>query len=442
MKMMIYIKKITILLLVCISIQVNAQDILTKKEALKTALENNYGVKIATNNAEVAKNNSSIYNSRYLPTISTTAGANYNNSNQEIERQTGDITEVNGAETKSYNASVNINYILFDGLNRKYNYKQLQETYNLSELQARETIEDMYMQLFNGYFQIARLSENTTNLEETLKISKKRLERANYQYEYGQSTKLELLNAQVDANNDSINLINSRQQFANSKRNLNIVLGIQKDINYQVETDVNFNTLMSFTDLLEKAKRNNVILQQNDKNIAISEFNIKVNKAGYLPTAGLTGSYGWNQSENPATSFLARSNSTGLNAGINLSWNIFDGGTTRTRVANAKIALENQEILKEQQLETIENTIKNMYELYQNTLFILEVQRQNVIASQNNFGRTQERFKLGQILSIEFRQAQTNLLNAQTAVSNAKYDAKLIELELLQLAGELLNVAL
>ncbi|MFB0938535.1 MAG: TolC family protein [Urechidicola sp.] len=439
---MIYIKKITILLLVCISIQVNAQDILTKKEALKTALENNYGVKIATNNAEVAKNNSSIYNSRYLPTISTTAGANYNNSNQEIERQTGDITEVNGAETKSYNASVNINYILFDGLNRKYNYKQLQETYNLSELQAREAIEDMYMQLFNGYFQIARLSENTTNLEETLKISKKRLERANYQYEYGQSTKLELLNAQVDANNDSINLINSRQQFANSKRNLNIVLGIQKDINYQVETDVNFNTLMSFTDLLEKAKRNNVILQQNDKNIAISEFNIKVNKAGYLPTAGLTGSYGWNQSENPATSFLARSNSTGLNAGINLSWNIFDGGTTRTRVANAKIALENQEILKEQQLETIENTIKNMYELYQNTLFILEVQRQNVIASQNNFGRTQERFTLGQILSIEFRQAQTNLLNAQTAVSNAKYDAKLIELELLQLAGELLNVEL
>jgi outer membrane protein len=442
MKMMIYIKKITTLLLVCISIQVSSQDILTKKEALKTALENNYGVKIATNNAEVAKNNSSIYNSRYLPTISTTAGANYNNSNQEIERQTGDITEVNGAETKSYNASVNINYILFDGLNRKYNYKQLQETYNLSELQAREAIEDMYMQLFNGYFQIARLSENTTNLEETLKISKKRLERANYQYEYGQSTKLELLNAQVDANNDSINLINSRQQFANSKRNLNIVLGIQKDINYQVETDVNFNTLMSFTDLLEKAKRNNVILQQNDKNIAISEFNIKVNKAGYLPTAGLTGSYGWNQSENPATSFLARSNSTGLNAGINLSWNIFDGGTTRTRVANAKIALENQEILKEQQLETIENTIKNMYELYQNTLFILEVQRQNVIASQNNFGRTQERFKLGQILSIEFRQAQTNLLNAQTAVSNAKYDAKLIELELLQLAGELLNVEL
>ena len=428
------------MLLVLVSLQVSAQDILTKKEALQIALENNYGVMIANNNVEIAKNNSSIYNSRYLPTVSTSAGANYNNSNQEIERQDGSITNINGAETKTYNASVNVNYTLFDGLGRKYNYKQLKETYNLSELQARETIENMYLQLFNVYFQIARLSENTKNLKEALEISKERLERAKYQYEYGQSTKLELLNAEVDVNNDSINLINSKQLFANSKRNLNIVLGIQKDINYIVETDVDFITLMSYDELLTKAKENNVILQQNEKNIAISEFNIKANKAGYLPTAGLSGSYGWNKSENPATSFLARSHSTGLNAGINLSWNLFDGGNTKTRVANAKIALENQEILKEQQLETVENILNNAYESYQNALFILQAQEQNVITNQNNFDRTQERYKLGQVTSIEFRQAQINLLNTQTALNNAKYDAKLFELELLQLTGEMLNV--
>ena len=428
------------MLLVLVTIQVSAQDVLTKKDAIAIALENNYGVKIANNNVEVAKNNSSIYNTGYLPTVSTSAGANYNNSNQEIERQNGETTKINGAETKSYNASINVNYTLFDGLNRKYNYKQLQETYNLSELEARETIENMYLQLFNNYFQIARLSENTSNLDETLKISKKRLERANHKYDYGQSTKLELLNAQVDVNNDSINLINSRQQFANSKRNLNIILGTQNGIAYNVETEVNFINLMSFEELSSKAKENNILLKQNEKNIAISKFNIKANKAGYLPKAGLTGSYGWNKSQNPATSFLAQLNSTGLNAGLNLSWNIFDGGATKTRVANAKIALENQEILKEQQLETIDNTIKNTYELYQNTLFILEAQKQNEITTQNNFDRTEERYKLGQVSSIEFRQAQINLLNTQNAVSNAKYDAKLIELELLQLTGDLLNV--
>lgn len=437
---MIYIKNIITALLVLVAIQANAQTILTKKEALQIALENNYGVKIANNNVAIAKNNSSIYNSRHLPTLSTNAGANYNNSNQEIERQDGTITNVNGAVTKTYNASVNVNYTIFDGLGRKYNYKQLKETYNLSELQARETIENMYLQLFSVYFQIARLSENTKNLQEALKISKQRLKRAQYQYEYGQSDRLELLNAEVDVNNDSISLINSRQLFANSKRDLNIILGVQKNIDYSVETDVEFITLMSYEALLEKAKKNNVILQQNKKNIAISEFNIKANKAGYLPTASLSGSYGWNKSDNPATSFLAGSNSSGLNAGINLSWNIFDGGSTKTRVANAKIALENQEILKTQHIETIENTLNNTFESFQNALFVIQAQEKNVLTNQNNFDRTQERYKLGQVTSIEFRQAQINLLNAQTALNNEKFNAKLIELELLQLTGDLLNV--
>jgi outer membrane protein TolC len=440
MKMMIYIKNILILILVTLTLQVNAQEILTKKEALEIALENNYGVKMATNNLEVAKNNSSIYNTKYLPTVTTNAGANYSNNNLEIESQSGDIAKVNSAETKSYNASINVNYTIFDGLGRKYNYKQLKETYNLSELQARETIENMYLQLFNSYFQIARLSQNTKNLQQTLGISKQRLKRAEYQYEYGQTTKLELLNAQVDVNNDSINLINSNQQFSNSKRNLNIVLGIQKNNSYDVESEVGFITLFSFDELLAKAKENNVLLKQNQTNIAISKFNIKANKAGFLPKVGLTSSYGWNKSVNPATSFTAGTNSTGVNAGVNLSWNIFDGGNTKIRVANAKIALDNQEILKQKQVDFIENNIKNTFELYKNKLFILEAQRQNEITSQNNFDRTQERYKLGLVTSIEFRQAQINLLNTQNAVNNAQYDAKLIELELLQITGDILNV--
>ena len=434
---MIYIKNIITALLVLVAIQTNAQDILTKEEALDITLKNNYGIKVAKNNVAIAKNNSSILNSRLLPTLSTNAGANYNLNNQEIEDQYGIITKNNGAETKTYNASVNLNYTIFDGLGRMYNYKQLKETHNLTELQARETIENTYLQLFSIYFQIARLSENTHNLKETLEISKQRLQRAQYQYDYGQSTKLELLNAEVDVNNDSINFIDANQQFINSKRDLNIILGIQQDVNYEVETDIDFISLLAYEELLTKAKANNVVLKQNAKNIVISEYNIKANKSGYLPSVGLTSSYGWNRNDNPITDVA----NTGLNAGINLSWNLFDGGNTKTRVANAKITLENQEILQQEQVETIENTLKNTWEEYHNKLFILRAQEQNVITNQNNFDRTEENYKLGQVTSIEFRQAQINLLNTQTALNNAKYDAKLIELELLQLSGQLLNVA-
>ncbi len=437
--MMRCLKKQLFLLVVLTSFCVSAQKVLTKEEALRITLENNYGIKIANNNVTVAKNNSSIYNGGYLPTVGVSSGATFRRDNQSITRQDGSTTSVDGAITKSYNASLNLNYTIFDGLGRKYNFEQLKERYQLTELQARETIENTYLQLFTVYFQIARLSENTKSLQETLKISKQRLQRAKYQYEYGQSTKLELLNAEVDVNNDSIALIDSQQQFLNQKWGLNVILGTQNSTNFEVETSVTFANLLRLEYLLMKSKANNVLLKQNEKNIAISEFNIKINKSGYLPTLGLSASYGWNGSQNPETSFLAQSASNGLNAGINLSWNVFDGGGTKTRIANAKIALETQQIQLQQQKETLENNIRNTFSLYNNKLFVLKAQEKNVISNQNNFDRTREKYKLGQVTSIEFRQAQINLANSKIAYNNTKYDAKLIELQLLQLSGELLN---
>jgi outer membrane protein TolC len=433
--------KITILILLFLgALQGFSQEILTKREALKITLENNFGIKIATNNIEIAKNNSSIYNSGFLPTATVSSGANFRKDNQTIDRQDGSSISIDDAETKSYNASINLNYIIFDGLGRKYNYQQLKETYNLTELQAKQTIENTYLQLFTAYFQIARLSENKDNLNEALSISKRRLLRAKYQFEYGQSNKLELLNAEVDVNNDSITLISARQQLSNAKRGLNVILGVEKNVNYEVDTEVFFNEIMNFDDLTQKTFENNSTLKQNEINLAISEFNIKINKSNYLPSLGLNTSYGWNKSQNPATSFLAGSTSNGLNAGLSLSWNVFDGGSTKTRVANSKIALENQKILLEQQKLTIQNTLKNTWEEYQNQLFILHAQEKNVVTNQNNFDRTTERYKLGQITSIEFRLAQINLINSKTAFNNARFDAKLIELQLLQLSGDILNV--
>lgn len=425
-----------------LTLQSQGQEILTKQEALAITLKNNFGIKIANNNLEIAKNNSSIYNSQFLPSLSASSGANYRRDNQSVTFQdpTRPPVDVEGAETKSYNAGLNLNYTIFDGMGRKYNYQQLKETYNLTQLQAKETIENTYLQLFTIYFQIARLSENKDNLQEALSISKSRLQRAKYQYDFGQSTKLEYLNAQVDVNNDSITFINAKQQLSNAKRGLNVILGIDKETTYVVETAVNYNDLLNYKDVEEKTLANNTLLKQNTQNLAISEFNIKVSKANYLPSLGLNASYDWNSRFNPPTQFASEINSSGLSLGLNLTWNIFDGGTTKTRVANAKIALENQQIALEQQKITIKNNLKNTWENYQNQLFILKAQEQNVLTTKNNFNRTEERFKLGQITSVEFRQAQINLINAKTALNNAKFDAKLIELQLLQLSGEILNL--
>ena len=436
------IRIVCLMVLVIAATPIFSQQMLTKEEAISTALENNYGVKISNNNVAIAENNKDLLNTGFLPAVTGSAGATYNLDNTEAEFANGDITTLNGAESSRYNAAVNLNYTLFDGLGRHYNYKILKEQYQLSELQARETIENTITDLLTVYYTVAQQKENQTALKEAFNISKDRLTRAEYQFQYGQSSKLEVLNAQVDINNDSINLLNATQQLKNTKRSLGVVLGTTIGTDFEVDTLVTFLLQLDKEDLLNKAKANNVLLSQIDKSIEISKYSIKLNKADYLPTVGVNGSYGWSKNDNNAASFIAGSTNTGLSAGLSLNWNLFDGGNTITRVKNANINLENQKLQKEQLLLAIETDFNNAWEDYQNKLTIYQVQEENIITAKNNFDRTQEQFRIGQVTSIEFRQAQVNLITSEISRNRAKYAAKIAELVVLQLSGDLLNVML
>lgn len=424
----------------CFNVQ--AQEVLTKEEAIALALENNYGVKIAKNAVTVAENNKSILNTEFLPTVTSSAGATYNLDNTEAEFSDGSTTVLNGAESTNYNASVSLNYTIFDGLGRRYNYKRLKEQYRLSELQARETIENTIIQLFSVYYNVAQLTDNLNTLEETLNITKDRLIRAQYQFDYGQNTKLEVLNAEVDINNDSINIINIKQDIKNAKRDLKLVLGETYTTDYGIETEVEFTLQFQKDSLFEKAKSRNVALLQTERNIAISTLDINSGKSAYLPTIGLIGTYGWNKNNNNAASFVAVSTNTGLSGGLNFTWDLFDGGSTITTVRNAKVNLETQKLEKENILLSIERDFSNAWDNYLNKLEIYNIQEKNILTAENNFERTQEKFKVGQVNSIEFRQAQLNLLNVELSRNEAKFEAKLSELEVLQISGELLNVQL
>lgn len=155
---------------------------------------------------------------------------------------------------------------------------------------------------------------------------------------------------------------------------------------------------------------------------------------------GLTGSYGWNEGNFPSTNFLASNTTYGLSGGLNLTWNLFDGGSAITALKNAKLQISNQELFQKQIKTEVNRDIANAKGNYENRLAIYRMQESNVEVAQSNFKRSDERYRSGQISSLELRQAQLNLLNARTTKNLAKYEAKLAEVELLQLTGQLLTV--
>lgn len=425
------------ILILFINFSVFSQEMLEKEEAIKIAMEYNFDIKIAFNNLDVAENNASIQNSNYLPSLSGAAGANYGNSNGSITQKSGEEQEILNNETYGYNASVSLSYVIFDGFGRSNTYKKLQENYNISLLDAKLMIQNTVLNIFNSYYEIAKLSEDVNIRNETMTSSRVRLQRAKYSNEYGQGSYLDILNAEVDYNNDSIVYLTNIQLLANEKRTLNLYLGRDVAIDFIVDTSISYASDLTLDGLLAHSMENNVSILQQEGALRNSQFDMKSTTANMVPKLRANASYGWSENHLGATSFIDKSIGSGPSVSATLSWNIYDGGLTRTRIQNSKIAFENQSIALEKQRLSIERNLSNAWTIYQTALFVKDAQKKNLQTAQTNFERSVEQYKLGQISSIFFRQAQINLLNAQLEFNFSKYTAKIAELTLLQLSGEL-----
>lgn len=421
-----------------------SQPLLEKNAAVKLALEQNYNLQIVNNQLEIAKNNTDIFNTGYLPTVSANAGGTMDFGGTKITFADGHVQDISAAATQRYNASLGANYVIYDGKRRFYNLENLKVARSIAELNVRQSVEGVLLQLFSAYYEVAKVTLDVRAQEETLEVSKKRLERAQYQFDYGQGSRLNVLNAEVDINRDSINYRNLERLLANTKRNLNVILNNQIISDFVVDTTVLYTEGLSLDDLVAKSKNNNVDLLIAEQGIYQSNYTLKQFEANKMPTVSTNLSYGWNLTDNPLSdnpnpfqTDLIRSN--GVNLGVTASWNIFDGGTTRTQVQNAKLSIVTQELNKASLEQAVERDVLNAWETYQNALFVLQAEEKNLETNQLNFSFTEDQFQIGQVSSVEYRQAQLNLLNAQRSYNQAKFDAKIIELNLLQLSGDLIG---
>ena len=429
-----------ILLFFLAATNLNAQESLTISDAVKNTLENNLDIKISENFEKIAKNNSSILNNNFLPSVQLGSDFNTNIQNIEIETPNGISGELNDTQTDNSSAVISLNYNIIDASGRKYNYEKSKELYFKSKLEVKAIIENTLLQLFTVYFEVGRLSEEEQILKDALEISKKRYERKLVQYEYGQTNNLEVLNAEVDVNTDSINLLNISNKLNNAKRDLNLIMNINLESEIYINNKINFLNQDELASLFSNDINNNTQYLISEKDVVISNLDKKAIKFSYLPSLGLSGSYGWNESvnDNPYA-FYNKSISDGFSAGINIRWNIFSGGKKIIANRNAAINQENSVLNKEKIILELKKELKSTYQSHLNNLFILDAQNQNLKTNKNNFERNLERYNVGQVSSIEFRRAQLNLLNAELSRNSAKYRAKISEAYFLKISGELIS---
>ena len=418
----------------------NAQENLSVSDAVKLTLENNLDIKITENQNEIFKNNASFLNSGYLPKLSTSAGFNKSKQNVEIETPNNLSGKLDNMKSENSFSNISLEYVLFDNNGRKFNYKKSKELSSRSELEVREVIENTLIQLYSIFYEVCRLNEEKEIIKSSLEISKSRLERNKTKFEFGQSTKLELLNAEVDVNTDSIRYLNAIKNLSNAKRDLNLVMNVDLNSDYILDQSVVYNSEEKILGFYNNAAENNTKLKIYDKSVEISGYELKSIRSTYLPTIGLIGSYDWNESinDNPYA-FFNKNIYDGISGGVNLRWDVFNSGKRVTANKNAKVMLENSKIEKEKAFLMFQKELNNSHDTYKNNLFILEVQEQSLNTSNNNFLRNLEKYEIGLVSSIEFRNAQLNLLNAKLSRNKARYDAKLSELYFLKVSGVIID---
>ncbi len=421
---------------------VAAQDSLTIEDAIVKALENNYAIKIARNDLAIDENNLSRGNAGFLPTVNADFQRTYGTQKYEQTRSRDDSTYTisgSGVKTLRQTYGATLNWTIFDGMRMFYQYDQLEGQKMQGEYELKLNVETLLYNLLSTFYGAALEKERQALSEINVQLSEERLVIAKDKYELGKASKLEYLQAQVDYNSDRSLMIRQMEVLASSKFDLMELMADKDDsINFALSYDLKIDRELQLEDLLSTMELQNKQLQIKRMEEAIARQEESINKADRLPSVGLFADYSRQNFETPA-GFAVAGSSSDITYGISASWMLFDGFNLNRRIQNAKISTESAQHSYQQQVIEIETDIKQIYLNYRNNLNLLVLEGENLTVAGENNEIAQDRYEIGLSNSIELRESQVNLINAQLRYQNAAFAAKQAEIDLKYLAGILME---
>lgn len=433
-------KSIIASLIVCASAMANGQEVYSLKKCIETGLEKNYSIRIIKNEQQKSKNNATPGNAGYLPTLDLNGGYSGNINNTRSTLTDGTVEKTNGISTETANAGLNLNWTVFDGFGIQATYSKLKELQQMGELNTRMTIEDFVANLTSEYYNLIRQKIRMRNLRSSVDLSKERLRIVEERYSIGSMSRLDLQQAQVDFNADSSKLLTQFEAVNSSRIRLNELMALDEVGNdLFIEDSVIYpNPLLDEAVLWKQTMEANTSLLAAQKNRTLSELDYKKAKSRNYPYVKLNAGYGYtaNWYEVGTTDLQQR---LGINYGLTIGFNIFDGMNKRREQRNAKLDIQNQ-ALRMQELElSLRADMSNLWMAYKNNLELWKLEKENQVVAQENYSIAIDRYKLGDLSGIELREAQNSLLEAEERQSIAEYATKLCEISLLQLSGQILT---
>lgn len=427
-------------ILLFLPFQSGAQDALSLEDMIQKSLLENYNLQIIRNNQKIAENQNTYGNAGFLPSVDMSSSQSWAIENSELNFFNGEGRTGENARSTSLNAMIETNWTVFDGFRMFARKDQLDYLAQLGELDTQYFIEQTIADLAYLYFQLITERQLLSTLRQSFEISSYRLDLEKEKRRVGSGNTLMYHQAINDLNADSVMVIRQKALIDDIRMRINRIMNQEPGNDFvpseNIETD-NI-TIEDIETLISKAIENNFELEKARLNEMIAETNVRIEKAMRYPQINVFGNYAFGR-QTSETGFVEEAQNYGVQYGVSIRFNLFNGNQQNIRIQNLETEKQNQQIRTEETSVMLKSELARILNQYQSAADELQLLEESMLNAEKSLEIAREQLARGSINGFEFRQNQLAVFQIQNQIVRLKYTLKIIETDLKRITGELIE---
>lgn len=412
-----------------------AQVQLTLKDAIDTALQNNFDIQIAKNTYQVNKVSNTFGMAGGLPSVNATGSDNNSVYNLKQKTSSGLNTTKNNVNSSSLNAGLSASMVLFNGFKITATKRRLSLLQNQSELMLNQQIQNTIAAIMVTYYDILRQQSYLNIIQSSLEVSSKKLDIIKERLNVGMSNEADILQAQMDVNMAEQNFKSQQLIIEQDKTNLLQLMGVKQYSSITVRDTIQVDESIRKDSIVNYLENNKQYLSA-DQQIKINEQIVKELRSQRYPSIRVSTGYNFTYSSSSA-GFILFTQNYGPTVGATLQIPIFNGTIYKTQQEVAVYNVETAKLQRESLLSSLKADAIKTYESYQSTLQQLYSQQKSYKDAGRLVAIVIQRFRVNQATILDVKAAQNSFESAGYMFVNLQYAAKAAEIELKRLVYQL-----
>jgi outer membrane protein TolC len=327
---------------------------------------------------------------------------------------------------KNWSSQVKLVQSLYQGGRMLSAFRTAELTKQQSLLNYHTAVADTVLSVQLAYYDVLLAAQQITVQEASVELLTRELTDTTHRFDAGTVPRFNVLRAEVEVANVRPKLIRARNSFRISKNNLANLLGLRvppgtfEDIPLILSGKLEAEPLdLELPRAISLALQKRTELGALQKAEALRKEEIITAKAGYKPV--LQGYVGYDIHNSALTSDLIDENK-GWIAGVQLSWNLFDGLRTQGRMKEATANYERAGVDLDDKTRGIELEVRTAYSNFIEAREVLESQKKVVEQAEEALRLARARSEAGTGTQLDVLSAQTALTEARTTQIEALHD--------------------